>query len=430
MTTPHPAPPGPAWPRPAAPVPAAASLPAVTDFVHVTRLPPSPSGVAAYADIFSRALALLAPTRPLRLPADPSASQSLPRALRLARRLRPAARRPGTVLVVEVAGRGVAEFWAAWWSARRGARVWLMVHDVPELSGGAFFTRLLDRRGGRRLAAALSATWGRRAEHDLLHRAERVLTLSPSGAAALAAAHHLTRPVEHVPHVAADPGPGIPVTDRHEVLVPGYVHAPEDVAPLLRALPSLPRRWHLTVGACPPAVTSALTLLAAALGVTDRVHLLGFTDEPTVRAAFARAAVVVRWRRAGWSAGSARYAVSGPLVAALAHGCAVLTDDDRGTAYLYPRAGAQTVGPGEQGEHELLAALDHLLHAPDDLARRSQAARGQILAEHTPAAVAAVLAAPLAPPTPRPDADARAPEPAGSGPAAPRRAAAGPDRHP
>lgn len=361
--------------------------------VHVTRLPPSPSGVAAYADAFGAVLAAL--TAPDRvdvepLPADPAASQSVALAVRLTRRL---LRRPvSEVVLVEQAGRGLAEFWAAWWLARRGRRVWLMVHDVPELSGGAFFTRLLDRRGGRRIAATASATLGRAAERDLLRRAEKVLCLSPEGARALERVHRLDRTVQDVPHVAAPADVRVPVRDRREVLVPGYVAAAADVLPLVRAAAGWPAGWTLAVGAC-SAQTEA-EIRAAADG-TDRVRLLGFTDEAGVRAAFARAAVVVRWRHDGWGAGgspTARYAVSGPLIAAMAHGCAVVTDDTRGAVHLFGEAGVRTVGEGAVGARELVDAVDGLIADPADLARRGAAGRALALRRLSPAAIAALLA--------------------------------------
>ncbi|MFB9954723.1 glycosyltransferase family protein [Cellulomonas denverensis] len=362
--------------------------PAPTRLLHLTRMPPSPSGVAAYAAVFRHALAEIAPTTTVELPPDPAASQSFPLARRLVRRLRRPLADPGTVLVVEQAGRGLAEFWAAWWLTRRGARVWLMVHDVPALSGGAFFSRTLDRRGGRRLAALLSGTLGRRAERDLLQRVERVCCLSPAGAEALTAAHRLTRPVEPVPHVAVPP-PLVPaaVAARRAILVPGYVAAAEDVLPLLPVLAALPTDWRLLVGACPDDAGAVLARAAAGLGVADRVELLGFTDEAGVRAAFARAAVVVRWRHSGWSGAAGRYAVSGPLIAAFANAGAVLTNDDRGAAHLLPRDGATLVRDAD----DLGPALAALVADDAERLRRARAGRALVESEHTPAAVAALL---------------------------------------
>lgn len=356
-----------------------------TRLVHLTRMPPSPSGVAAYAAVFREALAELAPTTTVSLPAQPAASQSFPLAARLIRRLRRGTAVPGTVLVVEQAGRGLAEFWATWWLSRRGARVWLMVHDVPALSGGAFFGRLLDRRGGRRLAALLSDTLGRRAEHGLLTRAERVFCLAPSGAAALTSTHRLTRTVEVIPHVAVLPA-SVPER-RRTILVPGYVAAAADVLPLLPVLHALTPDWRLAVGACPEDEAAAITARAVEQGLSDRVDLLGFTDEAGVRAGFARAAIVVRWRRDGWSAGANRHAVSGPVIAALAHGCALVTNDDRGARDLLARAQALVV----DGAGDLAEAVTALAQDPVACSRRGASGRALIESDHTPVAVAALL---------------------------------------
>ncbi|MEV7973339.1 glycosyltransferase [Cellulomonas sp. NPDC089187] len=359
--------------------------PAPARILHLTRMPPSPSGVAAYAAVFRHALDAVAPTTTVHLPPDPTASQSLRLAAQLIRRLSAPLTDPGTVLMVEQAGRGQAEFWAAWWLTRRRARVWLMVHDVPALSGGAFFTRALDRRGGRRLATLLSSTLGHRAERGLLTRAERVFCLSPSGAEALIRAHRLTRDIEPMPHVAVLPQE--PPPTRRDILVPGYIASAADVLPLLPVLADLPDDWRLTVGACPDAARTAIAGHATVLGMTDRVDLLGFTDEAAVRASFARAAIVVRWRADGWSGPAGRHAVSGPLIAAFAHGCAVVTNDDRGAAPLLDRAGALVVDTPVA----LAAAVTGLVRDQADLRRRAAAGRELIAAEHTPAAVADVL---------------------------------------
>lgn len=366
------------------------SAPAVAPvdrLLHVTRLPPSPSGVAAYAQTFRAVLDEIGDVRVERLPAEPAASQSAALAVALTRRLarRTARRDPGTVVLVEQAGRGLAEFWAAWALARRGRRVWLMVHDVPELSGGAFFTTRLDRKGGRRVAAALSATLGRLAERDLLRRAERVLCLSPAGARALEAAHRLDRTVLDVPHVAAA-GDG-PQQGRTEVLVPGYVGAAADVLPLVRAAADLPPGWTLAVGACAPGTERELRDAAVALGTEHRVRLLGFQSEADVRQSFARAAVVVRWRRDGWGGGGA-YAVSGPLVAAMGQGCAVVTNDSRGAVHLFGPGGVLVVGDGSDGERELVAAVAALTADPVDRLRRGEAGRALVRREHAPRAIA------------------------------------------
>lgn len=366
---------------------------AATRFLYVTRLPPSPSGVAAYAETFADVLRVLGDVELVRLPAEPARSQSLVRAVRLARSLdRSLARDPDRVVHVELAGRGVAEFWAAWALVRlRGRRVWLTVHDVPELSGGAFFFRTLDRRGGRRLAAALSRRLGTSAERTLLSRAEQVLCLSASGARALEARHGAGVRVRAVPHVARLGD--APARGRREVFVPGYVASAQDVLPLVRAVPDLPAGWTLTVGACAPDEHERLAHEARRTGVDDRVRLLGYSSELELTGAFDRAAVVVRWRRGGWArAGEAgAHAVSGPLVAALARGCAVVTNDSRGLVEVFDEAGVLVVGDGRTGAADLVRDVLRLVGDEDERVARADAGRALARRAHAVAAVAAVV---------------------------------------
>lgn len=362
----------------------------VRRLLYVTRLPPSPSGVAAYAEGFRTVLQELGEVEVERLPGEATSSQSVALAVRLAGRLLRRTRHRDVVVYVEQAGRGLAEFWAAWLLALRGRRVWLMVHDVPELSGGPFFTTLLDRRGGRRVAAALSATVGRACERTLLRRAERVFCLSESGARALEALHRPGRSVEALPFVALlgdEPVPG-----RHEVFAAGYIGGPEDVVPVVEVASALPEGWRVTVGACAEHTETSLRAAVAAAGVQDRVRFLGFTDEAGLRAAFARAAVVVRWRRDGWgpSVGpDARHAVSGPLIAAMAQGCAVVTNDSRGAAAMFDEAQVVTVGDGDAGARQLRAAVERLARDADERVRRAEAGRDLMRRVHSASAVAA-----------------------------------------
>ncbi|MFI2753367.1 glycosyltransferase [Cellulomonas sp. P22] len=364
-----------------------------TRFLYVTRLPPSPSGVAAYAETFADVLRALGDVELVRLPAEPARSQSSVRALRLAVALdRAVARDPGRVVHVELAGRGVAEFWAAWALARlRGRRVWLTVHDVPELSGGAFFTSLLDRRGGRRVAATLSRTVGAAAERSLLSRAEQVLCLSAAGARALEHRHGAGVRARAVPHVARLGD--APARGRREVFVPGYVASADDVLPLVRAVGDLPVGWTLTVGACAPDEHERLAREARRIGVDDRVLLLGYSSERELTRAFDRAAVVVRWRRGGWARAdeAGAHAVSGPLVAALARGCAVVTNDSRGLVEVFDEAGVLAVGDGRTGAGDLVRDVLRLVGDEDERVARAEAGRALARRAHTVAAVAAAV---------------------------------------
>lgn len=363
-------------------------------FLYVTRLPPSPSGVALYASVFAEVLETLGDVTVVRLPAAPTSSQSLWCGVRLARELRHVTQfRPDSILVVEIAGRGVAEFWAAWAVSRsRGRRVWLTVHDAPALSGGAFFTAWLDRRGGRRLAAALSGTLGAAAERGLLARADRVLCLSNRGARALEQHYRLSRHVDHVPHVAH------PTTSaargRREILVPGYVGSERDFLPLIRLLPALPVEWTLVVGACSAEAKRRALTEAYCAQVADRVRMLGFCTEEEIQAAFDRAAVVARWRRDGWvaSPGSpGSFAVSGPLISAMGNGCAIVTNDNRGLAESFADAGVMTVADGDTGEQEMVDAVRRLVFDEHDRVERGETGRRHAQQVHSVLAVADVV---------------------------------------
>jgi len=335
------------------------------------------------------ALSLIGPVAHHAMPPDSRGSQSLLLAVTTWWRLRSRAA-GGEILVVEVAGRGIAETWAAWLLVRSGHRLWLTVHDAPAVSGAPLLTRVLDRQGLRRVGMALSRTVGRRVERDLLRRAEMVLALSANGAQALEAAYELDRKVCAVPHVAI---PAEAPTSEPRILVPGYVPGPDAVLPLVRALPQLPAEWRLVVGAGPAKVSESVMALADELGVRARVELLGFVDEQELESQFDRAAIVVRWKPDGWTAGAARWAVSGPVVRALARGCVVVTNDQRGVTGCLVAARAVVVGDGETGADEMMQGVIEL--SGDDALRSESILAGlaHVRETHSPRAVAARLRA-------------------------------------
>jgi glycosyltransferase involved in cell wall biosynthesis len=360
------------------------------ELIHVTRLPPSPSGVALYARDLDEAYGMLGHVSTHEMPPDPRASQSFPLAMKTWRRLRRrAVGRSDTIVSVELAGRGIAEMWAAWALARSRRRVWVTVHDAPTLCGPSFLSRSLDRRGARRLGVALSRTLGRPAERDLLRRAEQVMTLSQAGADALSEAYDLDREIVRLPHVLGR-GPDIPTEPR--ILVPGYVGGTDSVLPLVRLLPALPEGWRLAIGAASDDVAGSVAALGRELGVAGSIELLGFVDEETMDREFARAAIVVRWRSHGWLSGTADYAVSGPLIRALGRGCAVVTNDRRGAIECLHAAGATVVADGEEGETEMTAAVSGLVHDSELRVRRARAGLVHIADEHSPQAVASRIA--------------------------------------
>lgn len=365
----------------------------VRSVTYLTRLPPSPSGVALYARTFLRVLESLAPTTVLPLPPSPTDSQRMWVTLRTAWR---ATRETGAgsdrVVYVELAGRGLAEFWTAYLLTRRRwkRRVWLTVHDAPAVCGGAFFFSSLDRRGGRRIARTLSDTIGRRAERALLEASERAYCLSAVGANELAARLSLSRPVRRLPHVAA--ATATPMATRRSILLPGYVDGIDNIAPVLRALVDAPSDWRMEVGACGPPTRADVLAQVREMGLEDRVRLLGYLDEDGLADAFERAAIVVRWRAEGWEAnGRALAAVSGPLIRAMAHGCAIVTNDNRGIRECLSEATAVHVGNGAEGEARLRSALVTLVRDQERRERMGAAGREHILSEHQPEYLVSVL---------------------------------------
>jgi glycosyltransferase involved in cell wall biosynthesis len=324
-----------------------------------------------------------------RMPADPGQSQSFVLAWRTWRSLRKAVtRRDDAVVVVEIAGRGLAEAWAAWLLSRTGRRVWLTVHDAPAVSGAMFLTRALDRPHRRWLPMRLSRTLGRRVERDLLRRADRLMVLSEAGARALEEAYRLDRTALTIPHVLE---PSRSIAAENRILVPGYVSGADAVIPLLSGLRSLPSPWRLVVGATSGRTHDELRSEARRIGVEDRVELLGFVDESLLDREFSRAAIVVRWKPDGWTSGSAPYAVSGPIIRALGRGCAVVSNDRRGVVECLSDAGALVVGNGDEGAAEVVSAVSRL--AGDEELRLACARAGiaHIALHHGPAVVAALI---------------------------------------
>lgn len=364
-------------------------------FLYVTRLPPSPSGVALYASHFTEVLASLAPVRIVPLPPQPRQSQGLGETLRLTHRLRRAVREhPESVVFAELAGRGLAEFWATLrlLSGGRHARVWLTIHDAPQLSGGAFFFGALDRKGLRRIAALLSRTLGRRAERRLLTRAERVYCLAPRGADELRARFGADLDVRPIGHVVAAPRAAVGV--RHVIFLPGYLDGIDNIVPVLEALETAPADWGVAIGACSARTALDVSHASALRGLTGRVRLLGFQSEDELLDTYGGAGVVVRWRQGGWQhGGGARGAVSGPLMHALAAGCAIITNDTRGAIGCLAAAGALQIGDGAAGARELRDALARVMTDHGLRERLGASARQHVEDHHTPCAVAAQLEA-------------------------------------
>jgi glycosyltransferase involved in cell wall biosynthesis len=180
------------------------------------------------------------------------------------------------------------------------------------------------------------------------------------------------------------------VAARRAVFLPGYVGGVENVVPTLEALVDTPEDWCVEIGACDEEAFEAIPRLAARLGVRHRVMLLGYVGDEDLDDAFERAAIVVRWKAAGWpSSGEPQHgAVSGPLMEAMAHGCAIITNDTRGIVQCLSATGAIRVGAGADGREELRAAVTALVADPTRRLRMSALGRSHAMRDHGAAAVA------------------------------------------
>ena len=303
----------------------------------------------------------------------------------LFRTLRSSSADPDHVIMVELAGRGLAEFWTVFFLSSRpfSRRIWVTVHDTPAVCGGAFFFTALDRRGGRRIANWFSRWLGRKAERTALQRVERIYCLSTMGAHLLAEQLCLRRPVLRLPFVATATTGSL--STRRIILLPGYLDGVQNVAPVLSTLAVSPACWHLEIGSCSANTKVDIRSLARQMDVDHRVEWLDYLNETELDAAFERAAIVVRWRDCAWlnSDGAPQGAVSGALMNALAHGCAVITNDSRGFVECMGEAQAMRV----QTERELQAGLSNLIQDDTLRERMGTAGRTHISTHHSVAVV-------------------------------------------
>jgi hypothetical protein len=357
--------------------------------VHVTKVPPSSSGIARHAGPFDSALDRLGDRETIGLGLDAPETQRIAIVLGLVRRVTARLRSvPADLVVIDLSGRALAEFFSACrvaaMRARRRPVVWLVVHDAPELVGAPMLFSFLDRKGGRRFGMALSRSVGRILERWLVRRADAVLALSELGAAALRQRYHSGR-VWSIPHPAEllTNAPKQPV-----VYCPATLTA-SDLVPTLQAFESgaLPPETTLRVGNLPAADQRQVERWCRSMRMTNRVEFTRFLDQNGLDESFATAAVVVRHsdapaRPANWAA------ASGPLVSALAAGCAVLSTSPRGSLRCLEIAGCELVAAPEHLPDEIVRVMG-------DLARvRSVAVRAtdHIRSTHVPEAVARYLA--------------------------------------
>ena len=286
-------------------------------------------------------------------------------------------RRKAKALIVDLAGRSLAEYWSVVaWITIPGRRppVHVIVHDAPSLVGNEFLFAVLDQRGGRRLAKALKDQFGDRISRSVLERCARVICLSDMGADALVERYGIPRP-SVVPHPARPPiqrlespgGPTILFCPGHTALGP--------VSTVLRSVAALPLSLRgsilVKVGSIAAADGAAIVSLGKELGVM--VEVIGQVDEDTLWSLFAEADVVCRlfdWiggRSGNWAA------VSGVLFQAAAAGAAICSNDSGGARAEFERRRAALF---VQSEEELRSTLSRLLVDPalrQELRRNAQA---------------------------------------------------------
>lgn len=301
--------------------------PAVGRVLHVSKFPPSPSGIALYADTFSRALQLLGGVERIRAAPEPGQTQRLTQAIRGLALGLTAGRRKPTAAFVELGGRSLFEFHFAVGAALARIPLFITCHDAPSLVGQSFLFTGLDRKGLRRLGEALSKFPGGALERMVVRRAMAVLCLTRAGAVALE--ERYDRRVVPIPHVVDDPEL---LPKERLVFVPGYVSSTNLIVATVREIGRLAdqlKNWRVVVGACPTGVQADVL----AQLTSDQARLVTFAGSIEERALlnlFARAAVVLRLRGPGGSPNDC--AASGPLAWAIARGCICVTDDKRAGA--------------------------------------------------------------------------------------------------
>jgi glycosyltransferase involved in cell wall biosynthesis len=244
---------------------------------------------------------------------------------------------------------------------------------------------IFDRRGGRRVGMALSGSIGRRVERWLLSSADMVLTFSNMGAQSLSArcSHSRVRPIplpiDRLPDLPKDPA----------VYCPARLSA-DDLDPVLTAFEtgSIPSRFRLRVGNLSESERHRVEQRFRAVGLGHRLEFTGFLDQAGLDRSYATATAVIRLRSRTSSPANLA-AASGPILSGLAAGCAVASNDARGSAACLDIAGVNLVG--EDGT--FAEQLAQLLADPSRLNRLAVAARAHVEATHAPARVARYLQA-------------------------------------
>lgn len=323
------------------------------------------------------ALQRLGPVTRVDLPVNSNATQRLSVMVRLWRRTRQELTSAPDLVVIEISGRALAELATAACTLRRGSTVWLVVHDPPALAGPLFMIELLDRRGLRRLAMALSNTVGAALERWIVARTDVLIALSVDGEAALAERFPGARTAAvPLPTESPPPSPKSPV-----LFFPGYMGT-EETARVLKQLDGLVLRpdLRIRVGAVVGG-NEGVRMELESTAVGPIVELTGYLDDAELDAAFADAKVVVRARQSGTQSGNSA-AASGPITTALAAGCVVLALDSRGSRRCLEAAGM----PGPRTDIAVQGA--ELVDLPDGAFEELSArARDHVRRHHSPTAV-------------------------------------------
>ena len=301
--------------------------------VYVTKLPPSRSGVARYADRFALVLQRLGHVRVITSGNEAPETQQVLRIVRVvAATLRALWQNPD-LIVFEISWGAVAEMYAAALSIllRRERRliVWLTVHDVPALTGGLFRIGWLRKRGRLlRVAAFLSKHVGVRIERWVLNRADVVVCLSSVGARALQDAWALDRHVGTV-HFVADVATD--TSEREQIFLPGPVQL-SAATEVFAALAAIPSDLPVVVGFCDADTQSALQQRASSLGLGARLRFAGFLGQDELVQTYRASLIVVHWyaRSDARERMSNKAACSGPVIDAIAAGSVLITNAARG----------------------------------------------------------------------------------------------------
>jgi len=298
------------------------------NIVYCSKSPPSPNGIARYAADFRQVLGSIGSVYQVAPRERRGQSDGLRQVLNLSLRLPwTIARRQPNWLVVEMSGRSLAEFWStllvmAIWRFRR-TRVWVNVHDAPDLAGGVFWFAFADRRGVRSLAHWLTKRFGRRVERNLLRRAHVVTALSAAGAAALSDRYQLR--VDVIRHVLR---PRLAARQKSlRLFVPGYVRPVPSLVAGITTFAGHPD-WDIVVGAMSETDNEWLKSELANTVDLGKITFAGFQSDSELDENYATASAVLRI--VGQPTEAGRWAVSGPALYAMGFGGVLVTDDQRG----------------------------------------------------------------------------------------------------